>query len=575
MAKRVAPPPPLKKFQSFRETIRHLDEAQEVNQNSSLLSMFDDIMNQMKQTTTEKNELEDCMLVLAEKMMTLQQKYQRRDQDATSSTKKVRELQKQLQTVTTQLNHNSKTVLSLETENASLQAEIGELEDVVALCKEVILDNEGGQIGSAIGPEKKQRLIRAVSRQKSMKRRPIPQNRVIHETFEDDSQYDLLDNSDVIDRTAEDGLDDDVMNSSRLNISINSRKRQMSKTLRRRSGDRESEQTGDTDSFWNVKAPVRAKLKMSSLTSPAKMGKSPSFECEVCSKKIKFASEAFKCVTCRLAVHSQCRFDVAKACLVQSEAITTKRPLIEYCANRNVHPLIPQFVYQAVHEVDARILEEGIYRISGAAKEVNELKKKMISGRVTTQHLKTITDTNVICSTLKDFFRNMIDQPLLTWAQMPSFIQAYKDENATLLKDLFSELPDVHRDTLAFMLIHLIQVSQRSDQNRMTIEAISKSVGPSLIGFVTELPDANQIHEASIYQHGLLKALLNLGSAFFEKFMKGDDTVTSPVSSIATTCVTNHSYDAFGDIKTTYTNKSILGRGFPDGRKSNNKKLFS
>ena len=80
----------------------------EVNQNSSLLSMFDDIMNQMKQTTTEKNELEDTILVLAEKMMTLQQKYQKRDQDATSSTKKVRELQKQLQTVTTQLNHNSK-----------------------------------------------------------------------------------------------------------------------------------------------------------------------------------------------------------------------------------------------------------------------------------------------------------------------------------------------------------------------------------------------------------------------------------------------------------------------------------
>ena len=233
----------------------------------------------------------------------------------------------------------------METENATLQAEIGELEDVVALCKEVILDNEGGQIGSDIGPEKKQRLIRAVSRQKSMKRRPIPQNRVIHETFEDDSQYDLLDNSDVIDRTAEDGLDGDVMNSSRLNISINSRKRQMSRTMRRRSGDRESEQTDDTDSFWNVKTPVRAKLKMSSLTSPAKMGKSPSFvnhcwekrsihnpitkECEVCSKKIKFASEAFKCKTCRLAVHSQCRFDVAKACLVQSEAITTKRPLIE------------------------------------------------------------------------------------------------------------------------------------------------------------------------------------------------------------------------------------------------------
>ena len=33
--------------------------------------------------------------------------------------------------------------------------------------------------------------------------------------------------------------------------------------------------------------------------------------------------------------------------------------------------------------------------------------------------------------------------------------------------------------------------------------------------------------------------------------MKGDETATSPVSSFATTCVTNHSYDAFGDLKVT------------------------
>ena len=63
--------------------------------------------------------------------------------------------------------------MTLETENATLRAENAELEDVVELCKEVILENgEAVQMG-AMGPEKKQRLIRAVSRQKSMKRRPL------------------------------------------------------------------------------------------------------------------------------------------------------------------------------------------------------------------------------------------------------------------------------------------------------------------------------------------------------------------------------------------------------------------
>ena len=57
---------------------------------------------------------------------------------------------------------------------------------------------------------------------------------------------------------------------------------------------------------------------------------------------------------------------------------------------------------------------------------------------------------------------------------------------------------------------------------------------------------------------GLLKALLNLGSSFFEKFMKGDETATSPVSSFATTCVTNHSYDAFGDLKVTTSIKTFF-----------------
>ena len=42
----------------------------------------------------------------------------------------------------------------------------------------------------------------------------------------------------------------------------------------------------------------------------------------------------------------------------------------------------------------------------------------------------------------------------------------------------------------------------------MTHEALSKSVGPSIVGFVTETPDATEMLQASKYQEGVMSLLL-------------------------------------------------------------------
>ena len=44
----------------------------------------------------------------------------------------------------------------------------------------------------------------------------------------------------------------------------------------------------------------------------------------------------------------------------------------------------------------------------------------------------------------------------------------------------------------------------------MTHEALSKSVGPSIVGFVTETPDANEMLQASKYQEGVMSLLLKV-----------------------------------------------------------------
>lgn len=49
-------------------------------------------------------------------------------------------------------------------------------------------------------------------------------------------------------------------------------------------------------------------------------------------------------------------------------------------------------------------------------------------------------------------------------------------------------------------MMHFRNVIERSNENRMTKEALATSVGPSIIGFMTEAPDANEIQAASKYQ---------------------------------------------------------------------------
>ena len=100
----------------------------------------------------------------------------------------------------------------------------------------------------------------------------------------------------------------------------------------------------------------------------------------------------------------------------------TRRPLIEFITS-NQSPRIPACLYMAIHEVDARLHEEGIYRINGSTIEVQRLRKCFANGEVTHDMLKQIVDTNTICSTIKDFYRNQLCEPILTYRLMPQFIQ--------------------------------------------------------------------------------------------------------------------------------------------------------
>ena len=78
-----------------------------------------------------------------------------------------------------------------------------------------------------------------------------------------------------------------------------------------------------------------------------------------------------------------------------------KRNLSDYLSDPLATPKIPSFVYMAIHEVECRLHEEGIYRINGSQSQIQSLKRQFISGQTSSEELKKINDTNTICSAIK------------------------------------------------------------------------------------------------------------------------------------------------------------------------------
>ena len=229
--------------------------------------------------------------------------------------------------------------------------------------------------------------------------------------------------------------------------------------------------------------------------------------CRVCFKRIKFATKSLRCSVCRVVIHPECEKNLSLSCAEpsNSKSLTPGRQNIEnFLLDKNAKPKIPPQVYLTVHAVDERLNEEGIYRQSGSAKSVQELKKNLLYGDFAEINFDE-TDVHVLCTFIKDFFRDQLSEPILTYKLLPSFIKNTKSKSQSELKTLIRKLPDPNRDTLSFLCVHLQNVTGAEKSNRMSPKALSRSLGPSIVGYQSPNPSIEQLRSAAQYQVGSTK----------------------------------------------------------------------
>ncbi|GAB1196015.1 hypothetical protein APSETT444_005281 [Aspergillus pseudonomiae] len=188
---------------------------------------------------------------------------------------------------------------------------------------------------------------------------------------------------------------------------------------------------------------------------------------------------------------------------------------------------VPMIVYQCFQAIELFGLDmEGIYRLSGSANHINQMKQLFDNGgpALVSQMQRSCSnisssdsaqvdfttpenfyhDVNSVAGLLKQFFRDLPD-PLFTSQSYTDFINAARKlltpgfrtffivltsasgidddvQRRDSLHALVNNLPDAHYATLRALTLHLHKVQEHYTQNRMNAGNIAICFGPTLMG---------------------------------------------------------------------------------------------
>ncbi|NXU51535.1 RGAP1 protein, partial [Turnix velox] len=240
--------------------------------------------------------------------------------------------------------------------------------------------------------------------------------------------------------------------------------------------------------------------------------------CGVCGSRIRFGKAALKCRQCQLLLHPKCREQCPNLCSLQPHhhAWPSEGVVADFAPS--TPPLVPALVVQCVTEVETRgLTETGLYRVPGTEQLVKEWKRKLLRAGGALPALSSVGDIHVVCGVLKDFLRGL-KEPLVTFSLHPAFLQAADIPSdaacSTALCHVVRKLPPANRDTLAFLMLHLLRVSHSPDC-KMDVLNLSRVFGPTLVGHASANPTPLVIMEDTPRQSKVVARLLSLPSSFW------------------------------------------------------------
>ena len=178
---------------------------------------------------------------------------------------------------------------------------------------------------------------------------------------------------------------------------------------------------------------------------------------------------------------------------------------------------VPLFVKKCVAEIEKGELlkTDGVYRQSGNLSHIQKIRFQVDQGNLAI--LETVDDVHVLTGALKLFFREL-KEPLILWDVVDKLLLACNHQSKKVklkqMKDCIMSLPQAHRATLAYLLRHLLRVTELKGTNRMQIPNLAIVFGPTLMWPPSNLVSHN-LALSMMQQNIIVEALLNNVESIF------------------------------------------------------------
>lgn len=194
------------------------------------------------------------------------------------------------------------------------------------------------------------------------------------------------------------------------------------------------------------------------------------------------------------------------------------RNLAEVCPQTS--PQVPEFVVACVNEIessDENLCTDGLYRASGNLSQVQKIRLEIDQNN--TSVISKNSDIHVLTGSLKLFFREL-KEPLIPYSLFHRVLAAcsIKPREAKIkeFREIIQALPQCNRDTLKFLLEHLLRVQQYSEKNRMHIANLAIVFGPTIL-WAPVTAKARNIAVDCIQQNNVVDILLNEFNEIFSE----------------------------------------------------------
>ncbi|XP_032902975.1 unconventional myosin-IXb isoform X3 [Amblyraja radiata] len=209
--------------------------------------------------------------------------------------------------------------------------------------------------------------------------------------------------------------------------------------------------------------------------------------CEQCSSYIWPMEKALLCCTCKMTCHKKCLVKIQHACQSGCNKNDTDGALrhfgVEVSRLTDENQMVPLVLEKLLEFVEMHgLYTEGIYRKSGAANKMKELRQLLDDdpGLVLLEkyHIHAITGV------LKLWLREL-PVPLMSFCLYADFLRAIehpgRQEQVQAVYSILEQLPGNVFYTLERLFFHLIKVAELEEMNRMSPNALAIVFAPCIL----------------------------------------------------------------------------------------------